>query len=183
MAAKDLIEKLSNEVLDDIKSDSQLRAGNFDKLQKLVDDKVAPYVDFERMTRLAVGKAWRTATPQQRDELMTQFRALLVRTYSGAFTRVTDEKILMRPTREEVGGTDVIVRCLVKPSNGDGVELDYRLEKSAAGWQIYDVMILGVSLDESFRGSFANELGQGGVEGLIKTLTARNRQLAANNQN
>lgn len=179
MPPQELVKTVSTQVLDDIKADPQLHAGDIEKLQRLVDTKVAPYVDFERMTRLSVGRGWRNATPEQRQELMRQFRTLLVRTYSGAFTRVTDQKVVMRPFREESGASDVIVRSDVTPSNGEGVELDYRMEKSPAGWKIYDVIIVGVSLVENFRTSFANEISAGGVPGLISALEQRNRQLAS----
>jgi phospholipid transport system substrate-binding protein len=176
-----LVQSVSTEVLDRIKSDPALHKGDFDKLQKLIDEKVAPYVDFERMTRLAVGRGWRDATPEQREALIREFRTLLVRTYSGAMSRVTDHQVKMRPFRAEPGDTDVIVRTQVAPSNGDAIALDYRLEKTDGGWKIYDVTILGVSLVENFRNSFASEISQGGVDRLIKVLTERNKQLAASN--
>ena len=176
-----LVQSVSTEVLDRIKSDPALHKGDFDKLQKLIDEKVAPYVDFERMTRLAVGRGWRDATPEQREALIREFRTLLVRTYSGAMSRVTDHQVKMRPFRAEPGDTDVIVRSQVAPSNGDAIALDYRLEKTDGGWKIYDVTILGVSLVENFRNSFASEISQGGVDRLIKMLTERNKQLAASN--
>ncbi len=180
MAPDALVQSVSAEVLDDIKADPALRNGDFDKLQKLIDDKVAPYVDFDRMTRLAVGRGWREATPEQRQELIREFRTLLVRTYSGALSRVADHQVKMKPFRSEPGDA-AMVRTLVAPSNGDPIQLDYRLEKTAAGWKIYDVTILGVSLVENFRNSFASEVNQKGIDGLIKALADRNRQLAASN--
>jgi len=179
MAPDMLVESVSGEVLDDIRADPALHGGNPEKLRKLIDDKVAPYVDFERMTRLAVGRGWRTATPEQRESLMREFRTLLVRTYSGALSRVTDHKVRMRPPKPPPGDAEVTVRTEVAPSAGDAIQLDYRLEKTDAGWKIYDVNILGVSLVENFRQSFATEISQGGIDGLIKALTDRNRQLAA----
>jgi phospholipid transport system substrate-binding protein len=174
-----LVESVSIEVLDAIKADPTLRNGNFDRLQKLIDDKIAPHVDFEKMTRLSVGPGWRQATPEQRQELIREFRTYVVRTYSGALSKVTDHKVKMRPSRAQPGDNDVMVRTLVAPSNGDPIQLDYRLEKSDAGWKIYDVTILGVSLVETFRNSFASVVNQSGVDGLIKALGDRNRQLAA----
>jgi phospholipid transport system substrate-binding protein len=182
MAPDALVESVSTEVLDDIKSDPALRNGNVEKLQKLIDDKVAPYVDFERMTRLSVGPGWRGATPEQRQALMREFRTYVVRTYSGALSRVTDHKVKLRPFRPQAGDTDVMVRTVVAPSNGDPIQLDYRLEKTDAGWKIYDVTILGVSMVETFRNSFAAEVNQSGIEGLIKALADRNKQLAAGNR-
>ena len=181
MSPDALVQSVSTEVLDNIKADPALRNGDFNKLQRLIDDKVAPYVDFERMTRLSVGPGWRGATPEQRQALMREFRTYVVRTYSGALSRVTDHQVKMRPFRAQPTDTDVIVRTQVAPSNGDPIELDYRLEKTDAGWKIYDVTILGVSLVENFRNSFASEVSQGGVDGLIKALTDRNKQLAAAN--
>jgi phospholipid transport system substrate-binding protein len=182
MAPDALVQSVSVEVLDNIKSDAALHNGDFDKLQKLIDDKVAPYVDFERMTKLSVGPGWRGATPEQRQALMREFRTYVVRTYSGALSRVTDHQVKMRPFKAQPADTDVLVRTLVAPSNGDPIQLDYRLEKSPAGWKIYDVTILGVSMVETFRASFASEVNQNGVDGLIKALADRNKQLAAGNK-
>jgi phospholipid transport system substrate-binding protein len=182
MAPEALVQSVSTEVLDDIKADPALRNGDFDKLQKLIDDKVAPYVDFERMTRLSVGPGWRSATQDQRQALMREFRTYVVRTYSGALSRVTDHTVKMRPFRGDPAEKDVMVRTQVAPSNGDPIQLDYRLEKTDAGWKIYDVTILGVSMVETFRNSFASEVSQHGVDGLIKALADRNKQLAAGNK-
>jgi phospholipid transport system substrate-binding protein len=182
MSPDALVESVSTEVLDSIKADPALRNGDFNKLQRLIDDKVAPYVDFERMTRLSVGPGWRGATPEQRQALMREFRIYVVRTYSGALSRVTDHKVKMRPFKAQAGDADVMVRTLVAPSNGDPIQLDYRLEKTDSGWKIYDVTILGVSMVETFRNSFASEVNQNGVDGLIKALADRNKQLAAGNK-
>jgi len=179
MAPDALVQSVSTEVLDSIKADPALRNGDFEKLQKLIDDKVAPHVDFERMTRLSVGRGWRDATPEQRQALIREFRTMLVRTYSGALSRVTDHQVKMRPFKGQPTDTDVIVRTQVAPSAGDAIQLDYRLEKIDSGWKIYDVTILGVSLVENFRNSFASEINQSGVDGLIKALGDRNKQLAA----
>jgi phospholipid transport system substrate-binding protein len=179
MAPDALVQSVSAEVLDSIRADPALRNGDFDKLQRLIDDKVAPYVDFERMTRLSVGHGWRGATPEQRQALMREFRTYVLRTYSGALSHVTDHRVKMRPFRGEPGQTDVMVRTQVAPSVGDPIQLDYRLEKTDSGWKIYDVTILGVSMVETFRNSFASEVNQNGVDGLIKALADRNKQLAA----
>jgi phospholipid transport system substrate-binding protein len=179
MAPDALVQSVSTEVLDDIKADPALRNGDFDKLQKLIDQKVAPNVDFERMTRLSVGPGWRGATPEQRQTLVQEFRTYAVRTYSGALSRVTDHQVRMRPFKSQPSDTDVMVRTQVAPTNGDPIQLDYRLEKTESGWKIYDVTILGVSMVETFRSSFASEVNQSGIDGLIKALADRNRQLAA----
>jgi phospholipid transport system substrate-binding protein len=174
-----LIKTVSGDVLDAIRKDRSLQGGDFDRLQKLVDERILPYVDFERMTRLAVGRGWRTATEEQRHALITEFRTLLLRTYSGALAHVTDHKVQMRPFRSQPADTDVIVRTQVVPSQGDPIQLDYRLEKTDAGWKIYDVNVLGVWLVENYKNEFASEINQNGVDGLIKALTEKNRKLAA----
>jgi phospholipid transport system substrate-binding protein len=180
MAPDALVQSVSTEVLDSIKADPALRNGDFDKLQKLIDDKVAPYVDFDRMTRLSVGPGWRSATPEQRQALIREFRTYVLRTYSGALSKVTDHQVKMRPFKAEAAD-DVMVRTLVAPSAGDPIQLDYRLEKTDSGWKIYDVTILGVSMVGTFRNTFASEVNQNGVDGLIKALADRNKRLAASN--
>jgi len=172
-----LVRDLSNEVLATIKADKALASGDVNRVQKLVDEKVLPYVEFEKMTRLAVGRGWRQATPEQRAALTREFRTLLVRTYSGALSQVTDHKVELRPFRAQPADTDVLVRTSVVASRGDPIQLDYRLEKTDAGWKIYDVNILGVWLVENYKTQFASQINAGGVDGLIKTLTDRNRQL------
>jgi phospholipid transport system substrate-binding protein len=173
-----LVQSVSTEVLDTIKSDPALRNGDFDKLQRLIDDKVAPYVDFDRMTRLSVGRGWRSATAEQKESLIREFRTYVLRTYSGALSKVTDHQVKMRPFKMQPSDTDVMVRTQVAPSAGDPIQLDYRLEKTDSGWKIYDVTILGVSMVETFRNAFASEVSQGGIEGLIKALADRNKQLS-----
>ncbi len=172
-----LVRDLSNEVLATIKADKELASGDVNRVQKLVDEKILPYVEFEKMTRLAVGRGWRQATPEQRAALTREFRTLLVRTYSGALSQVTDHKVELRPFRAQPTDTDVLVRTNVVASRGDPIQLDYRLEKTGAGWKIYDVNILGVWLVENYKTQFASQINAGGVDGLIKTLTDRNRQL------
>jgi len=179
MAPDALVQSVSSEVLEKIRNDPALHKGDVERLQKLIDEKVAPYVDFERMTRLSVGRGWRAATEEQRQALMREFRTLLVRTYSGALSRVTDHQIKMRPFKAQPADTDVVVRTQVAPSVGDPIQLDYRLEKTDAGWKIYDVNILGVSLVENFRNEFVSEINQNGVDGLIKALADRNKALAS----
>jgi phospholipid transport system substrate-binding protein len=172
-----LVRDLSNEVLAAIKADKALASGDVNRVQKLVDEKILPYVEFEKMTRLAVGRGWRQATPEQRAALTREFRTLLVRTYSGALSQVTDHKVELRPFRAQPADTDVLVRTSVVASRGDPIQLDYRLEKTDAGWKIYDVNILGVWLVENYKTQFASQINAGGVDGLIKTLTDRNKQL------
>ena len=172
-----LVRDLSNEVLATIKADKALASGDVNRVQKLIDEKILPYVDFQKMTQLAVGRGWRQATPEQRAALTREFRTLLVRTYSGALSQVTDHQVQLRPFRAQPADTDVLVRTSVVASRGDPIQLDYRLEKTDAGWKIYDVNILGVWLVENYKTQFASQINAGGVDGLIKTLTDRNRQL------
>ena len=172
-----LVRDLSNEVLAAIKADKALASGDVNRVQKLIDEKILPYVDFEKMTRLAVGRGWRQATPEQRAALTREFRTLLVRTYSGALSQVTDHQVKLRPFRAQPTDTDVMVGTNIVASRGDPIQLDYRLEKTDAGWKIYDVNILGVWLVENYKTQFASQINAGGVDGLIKTLTDRNKQL------
>ncbi|HET9024203.1 MAG TPA: ABC transporter substrate-binding protein [Burkholderiaceae bacterium] len=172
-----LVRDLSNEVLATIKADKALASGDVNRVQKLVDEKILPYVDFQKMTQLAVGRGWRQATPEQRSALTREFRTLLVRTYSGALSQVTDHQVKLRPFRAQPSDTDVLVGTNIVATRGDPIQLDYRLEKTDAGWKIYDVNILGVWLVENYKTQFASQLNNGGVDGLIKTLADRNKQL------
>ena len=172
-----LIRDLSTDVLNTIRADKALATGDVGRVQKLVDEKILPYVDFQKMTQLAVGRGWRQATPEQRAALTREFRTLLVRTYSGALSQVKDHQVQLRPFRAQPNDTDVTVRTNIVASRGDPIQIDYRLEKTDAGWKIYDVNILGVWLVENYKTQFASEINAGGVDGLVKTLTDRNRQL------
>jgi len=178
-APDQLVNKVSNDVLEAIRADKSLQGGDISKINQLVDQKVLPYVDFEKMTRLAVGRGWRQATPEQRTQLVKEFRTLLTYTYSGALTQISDHKVQLRPFRNAPTDTDVIVRTQVVASKGDPIQLDYRLEKGDAGWKIYDMNILGVWLIENYRNTFATELNSGGVDALLKSLTERNKSLQA----
>jgi phospholipid transport system substrate-binding protein len=170
-----LVRTLATDVLDTIRADKTLQSGDPSKLNQLVDQKILPYVNFEKMTQLAVGRGWRQATPEQRQALTREFRTLLVRTYSGAVSQVRDHQVQLRPFRMAAADTDVVVRTNAVASRGDPIQIDYRLEKTDAGWKIYDVNILGVWLVENYRNAFATEISQGGVDGLIKSLSERNK--------
>jgi len=174
-----MILKLSTEVLEEIRADKAIQAGDFDRLQKLVNERILPKVDFDKMTRLAVGRAWRTATAAQRATLTEQFRILLMRTYSGALSKVTDQSIRLRPSHGQDDPKDVIVRTQIVASQGDPIGLDYRLEKTDDGWKIYDLNILGVWLVENYKTEFSQSLNQGGIDNLIQALTQKNQKLAA----
>jgi phospholipid transport system substrate-binding protein len=178
-APQTMILNLATEVLDTIRADPAMRAGDFDAVQKLVNQRILPKVDFEKMTRLTVGRAWRGATAEQRATLTEQFRMLLMRTYSGALAKVSDQKVRLRPSRPEENPNDIIVRTQLVASQGDPIGIDYRLEKTDAGWKIYDLNILGVWLVENYKTEFAQSLNQGGIDNLIQVLTQKNQKLAA----
>jgi phospholipid transport system substrate-binding protein len=174
------IKRLSTDVLDTIKADKSLRAGDLTKIIALVDSKIMPNVNFQRMTASAVGPAWRQATPEQKKQLQDEFKTLLVRTYAGALAQVNDQSISVKPLRAEAADTEVIVRTEVR-GRGDPIQLDYRLEKTpgqGAGWKIFNLNVLGVWLMETYRSQFAQEINAKGVDGLIATLTARNKSNA-----
>lgn len=174
-----LVNKVSNEVLDAIRADKALAAGDPTRVQQLVDDKILPYTDFGRMTQLAAGRGWRQATPEQRKQLVAEFRTLLIRVYSGALSQVRDHKVELKPFRAQPGDTEVVVRSTLVATRGDPIPLDYRLTKTDAGWKIFDVNVAGVWLVENYRTQFAQAINAGGVEGLIKQLADRNRALEA----
>jgi len=173
-----LIKTVSSDVLDTVKSDPSFKAGDINKVIALVDSKVMPYVDFQRMTASAVGRYWRQATPEQQKRLQDEFKLLLVRTYSGALAQVKDPTVSLKPMRASPEDTEVVVRTEVR-GKGDPVQLDYRLEKTPQGWKIYDVNVLGVWLVENYRNSFAQEIGANGIDGLIAKLAERNKAAAA----
>jgi phospholipid transport system substrate-binding protein len=171
-----LIQRLGTELIERIKSDKAIRDGDLSKLSALVDEVLMPHVNFRRMTSLAAGRWWRQATPEQREQLMTEFRAMLLRTYSGALASVDDQSIRMRPMRAAADATDVIVRSEIVQPRGEPIQLDYRLQKADAGWKIYDVNVLGIWLVETYRSQFNQEAAQSGVEGLIRSLESKNRE-------
>ena len=177
MPPDQLVKTVSGEVLDIIRKDREIQAGNQKKVIELVQDKVLPHFDFTRMTALAVGPGWRKATPEQQKLLIDQFRMLLVRTYSSGLSAYRNQVIEYKPLRANSGDTDVMVRSEVKQSSGQPVTIDYRMEKSQDGWKVYDVAIGGVSLVTTYRDSFGQEIRQHGIDGLIKALADKNRQL------
>jgi phospholipid transport system substrate-binding protein len=169
-----LIKRLSTEVLDAIKADKGIQSGDTSKVVALVDSKVMPNVNFARMTASAVGRNWRQATPDQQKRLQEEFKILLVRTYSGALSEVRDQTIAMKPLRSAPEDTEVVVRTEIK-GRGDPIQLDYRMEKAATGWKIYDLNVLGIWLVETYRAQFAQEISASGVDGLITKLAERNK--------
>lgn len=175
-----LIKRISQEVLETAKADKEIQSGNQKRVLELVDAKVLPYVDFQRMTALASGRFWREATSEQQKQLINEFRALLVYTYSGAISQIKDQRLEFKPLRADPSDTEVEVRSQVVQSRGEPIQLNYRLEKLPSGWKIYDINVLGAWLVEAYKGSFAAEISKGGIDGLIKTLTEKNKRLAAN---
>lgn len=174
----ELIKNTAQEVLTIVKQDKDIRAGDKKKILALVDAKVLPHFDFERMTRLAVGKGWRSATPEQKKSLVTEFRNLLVRTYANAFTGYQDQTIEVKPLKIPAGADEVTVKSLINKPGAQPVAVDYEMEKSADGWKAFDLIIEGASLVTTYRGTFSDQVQQSGIDGLIKMLADKN---AANN--
>jgi phospholipid transport system substrate-binding protein len=173
-----MIKRLSDEVLAAIRSDKSLQAGDINRIMALVDAKIMPNVNFQRMTASAVGPAWRQATPEQQKRLQEEFKTLLVRTYSGALSQISDEQINMKPLRGSPTDTDVVVRSEIR-GRGDPIQLEYRLEKTPGGWKIYNLNVLGVWLVETYRSQFMQEVNAKGIDGLIGSLAERNKANAA----
>ncbi|WP_442783135.1 MlaC/ttg2D family ABC transporter substrate-binding protein [Collimonas fungivorans] len=174
-----LIKRISQDVLDTAKSDKNIQGGNQQRILALVEEKIIPYVDFERMTSMAMGPKWRDATDDQKKQLITQFRSLLVYTYSGALSQVRDQQIDFKPLRADPADTDVIVRSQVIQPRGEPIQLNYRVEKAGTSWKIYDVNVLGAWLVDSYKGTFTSEINRSGIDGLIKVLSDKNKERAA----
>lgn len=176
-----LVKRLAGEVLEGIKADKSIQAGDVTRIVMLVDQKIMPNLDFQRMTASAVGPQWRQATPEQQKRLQDEFKILLVRTYAGALAQVSDQTIVVKPLRAAPEDNEVVVRTEVR-GRGDPIQLDYRLEKTpgkGGGWQIYNLNVLGVWLVETYRSQFAQEISNKGLDGLISTLSERNKSNAA----
>ncbi len=176
-AADALIKRLSSDVLDSIRTDKAIQSGDVSRIVALVDGKIMPNVNFQRMTASAVGPAWRQASAEQQKRLQEEFKILLVRTYAGALTQVSDQTIFVKPMRAAAEDKEVVVRTEVK-GRGDAIQLDYRLEKTpgeGAGWKIYNLNVLGAWLVETYRSDFSQQINAKGIDGLIATLTERNK--------
>ena len=181
MAPDALVKSVTDEVLDIIRKDKDIKAGSTRRAIELVEQKVLPHFNFTRMTALAVGKDWRQATPEQQKVLTEEFRDLLVRTYSNALIAYKNETVDYRPFKMQPGETDVTVRTQIHQAGArQPITLDYSLEKNGNAWKVYDVVVAGVSLVTNYRSSFATEIRNGGIDGLIKTLKAKNASLEAN---
>lgn len=176
-----LIKRLSVDVLETIKTDKSMQSGDVNKIMALVDSKIMPNVNFQRMTASAVGPGWRQASPEQQKRLQDEFKTLLVRTYSGALSQVSDQSITVKPLRASAEDKDVVVRTEVR-GRGDPIQLDYRLEKTpgeGAGWKVYNLNVLGVWLVETYRSQFAQEINAKGIDGLIALLADKNKAAGA----
>lgn len=173
-----LVKRISGEILDSVKADKEIQAGDQKRVRKLVEAKILPHVNFQHMTALAAGHDWSKATPEQQERLASEFRTLLVYTYSGAISQIRDQKITFKPMRADAGGLTAEVRSDVAQPRGESMQLNYRLEKLADGWKIYDINILGAWLVETYKSSFSTEIGKSGFDGLIKVLSDKNKTLA-----
>ncbi len=174
-----LVKRISSDVIDTAKSDKEIQAGNQKRVMDLVESKILPYVDFQRMTALAAGRFWREATPEQQKQLSNEFRTLLIFTYSGALSQIKNETVEFKPLRADPADQEVEVRSQVNMTRGEPITLNYRLAKTPAGWKIFDINVLGAWLVETYKGNFASEIGKSGIDGLIKSLAERNKKLAS----
>jgi phospholipid transport system substrate-binding protein len=175
----ELVRDVSNEVLNIVRKDKAIQAGDTNRILTLVDEKVLPHFDFRRMTGLAVGPQWRSASPQQQERLITAFRILLVRTYSNALTQYRDQTIEFKPLRARPDEKRVRVNTEIRQPGGRPIAIDYSLEQTDKGWKVFDVSVAGVSLVTNYRGSFGDEINAKGIDGLIASLEAKNKSLEA----
>ena len=175
-----LVKRLATEITDAVKADKGLAAGDTAKVATLIDTKIIPFVNFQRMTASSVGPAWRSATPEQQKRLQEEFKTLLIRTYAGAVKEIKDQTVVVKPLRLAADDTTVIVRSEVR-GKGDPIQLDYRVGKvtdaSGTVWKIYDINVLSVWLVETYRGQFAQEVNANGIDGLIKSLAEKNKSI------
>ena len=179
LAPDALARSVTDEVVRILRTDKELAAGNQKKVAEIIETKVAPHFEFTSMTRLAMGRNWKQATPDQHKALSQEFRTLLVRTYTTAFTQYKDQTIEYRPVKLAPGENDVVVKSLIKQPSGQPVSVDYRMEKTDTGWKVYDVKIEGISLVENYRNTFNSEVQRSGIDGLIKSLADKNKSSQA----
>ena len=177
MAPDALAKTVTDEVLAIIRADKDIQAGNQKKVYDLIETKIAPHFNFTTMTRLAMGKNWSQANPEQRKALTSEFRVLLVRTYTTAFTQYKNQNIEYRPVKLASGDDDVVIKSLIRQPSGQPVAVDYSMEKIDQGWKVYNVKIEGISLVENYRNTFNTEVQKRGIDGLIRTLAEKNRAL------
>ena len=173
-----LIKTVVSDVMASVKSDPEIQKGSIPRIVDLVEKKIVPYTDMRRTTEMAMGPNWKKATTEQQAQLVFEFKNLLIRTYSGALSQLRDQTVHFKALRAAPDDQEVVVKTVVL-GRGDPVPLDYRLEKTANGWRVYDMNIMGVWLVEAYRNQFANQISQNGIDGLVKFLQERNKQLAA----
>jgi phospholipid transport system substrate-binding protein len=173
-----LVKRVSTDVIDSVKADKDIQAGNSRKIIDLVNTRILPYVDADKMTAQAAGRFWRQATPEQQKQLSAEFRDLLIYTYAGALSQIKNETIEFKPFRGDPADSEVEVKSQVNLTRGEPITLNYRLSKSPQGWKIFDLNVMGAWLVETYKSTFASEIGKGGIDGLIKKLHDRNQQLA-----
>jgi phospholipid transport system substrate-binding protein len=173
-----LIKSVVTDVMTSVKSDPEIQKGNIPRIVDLVEKKIVPYTDMRRTTEMAMGPNWKKATAEQQAQLTSEFKSLLIRTYSGALSQLRDQTVQFKALRAAPDDKEVVVKTVVL-GRGDPVPLDYRLEKTDKGWKVYDMNIMGVWLVEAYRNQFANQISQNGIEGLVKFLQDRNKQLAS----
>lgn len=175
-----IIKRVVDEVTSVIKSDRDIQNGNRQKITQLVDNKIVPYVNFQRMTQSAVGRHWSKATPEQQSALAREFKGLLTNTYSGAFTTYRPDTVIeYKPLRMQQGDAEVVVRSVVKPGKGEPIQLDYYVERFDGNWKVVDLNVFGARLVETYRNQFNTEIANNGIDGLIKALTAKNKAIEA----
>jgi phospholipid transport system substrate-binding protein len=174
-----LVKRVTEEVLEIVRSDKDIQNGHTQKIINLVDAKVFPHFDFSRMTALAVGREWRKATPQQKEQLAHEFKTLLVRTYANAVSGYRNQRVIFKPFKPVPAGQEALVRTEVQQPGSKPIELDYSLELKDSGWKVFDVTIAGISLVTNYRDQFGQEIRNGGLDGLIATLAAKNKALEA----
>lgn len=173
-----LIKALVDDVMATVKADKEMQAGSIPKITALVEQKILPNANFQKTTQIAMGRNWAKATPEQQKQIVEEFKMLLIRTYAGAVSQIRDQTVQFRPFRAAPEDTEVTVRTQVI-NKGEPIQMDYRLEKTPQGWKVYDINVLGAWLTEAYKGSFNTIASQQGIEGVIKTLQDRNRQLAS----
>lgn len=173
-----LVKLVVEDVMNTIKNDKAIQSGDLRKINALVDQKILPHSNFQKTTQLSMGRNWAKASPQQQAQITQEFKTLLVRIYGGALAQVKDQKIQYKPFRAASDDTDVIVKTAVI-GKGEPIQLDYRLEKTANGWKVYDINILGAWLVESYRNQFNDQISKGGIDGLIQFLQQRNNALSS----
>lgn len=175
-----MIRRAVDEVTSAIKADRDIQSGHRHKINQLVDTKIAPYVNFQRMTQSAAGRHWSRATPEQQQALTREFKALLTNTYSGAFSTYRPDTVIeYKPFRMQAGESDAVVRSTVKPGNGEPIQLDYYVERIDGAWKVVDINVLGARLVETYKNQFNTEINANGIDGLIKALGAKNRSIEA----